>query len=526
MPAYMGDDGISPEQRKINDACLEGSLKDIKECLGQDGVSQYVKDGMMPMHIVACSGREDVEEIISFLLQSGSDVDGQTKSDEDTILHLIPRHNIIRIAFPTILKILEYKPDVFIRNRHLRSPYDEAIALGYFELANVLDGSRSAQDARKYYEQGIGAMYGAKLVEAVMNSKEDVAKDCIKNGANVNYVNEHGAGAIHYLFTHYNLPPENILPLLLTSKADPNLRDYEGDNCLNLAIKSQRLRESGNMYKIVNQLLEKGALSTVKDLDGHDAFAIATLRDYKDIVKLIRKFRAGHLSTNKKSHTTPEKKEHIVPTKVKNHDTPRKASVNKPEVNISPRTLDEPPAPVVEPVKEKTQLMHQPIKKQPTVTTLKEDEDDEDDEEDDILDDPDLDVNKPNELGLYPLHQAILRTDPTTRNRLVSNILNRGADVSARALESEEHDEGGNTALHMAVARDQIGTVKIILGYKPLYAVPNNEDQTILQIAETNENEEMIEVLKDYEKTIPPPEKTKTDLKGKGKGKDKNCLIS
>ncbi|CAG2216666.1 unnamed protein product [Mytilus edulis] len=467
MPAYMGDDGISPEQRKINDACLEGSLKDIKECLGQDGVSQYVKDGMMPMHIVACSGREDVEEIISFLLQSGSDVDGQTKSDEDTILHLIPRHNIIRIAFPTILKILEYKPDVFIRNRHLRSPYDEAIALGYYELANVLDGSRSAQDARKYYEQGIGAMYGAKLVEAVMNSKEDVAKDCIKNGANVNYVNEHGAGAIHYLFTHYNLPPENILPLLFTSKADPNLRDYEGDNCLNLAIKSQRLRESGNMYKIVNQLLEKGALSTVKDLDGHDAFAIATLRDYKDIVKLIRKFRAGHLS---------EKKEHIVPA-------------------------DEPPAPVVEPVKEKTQLMHQPIKKQPTVTTLKEDEDDEDDEEDDILDDPDLDVNKPNELGLYPLHQAILRTDPTTRNRLVSNILNRGADVSARALDSEEHDEGGNTALHMAVARDQIGTVKIILGYKPLYAVPNNEGKMPNDIAEDNDNLDMMKLLEDYRRS-------------------------
>ncbi|XP_071157876.1 putative ankyrin repeat protein RF_0381 isoform X3 [Mytilus edulis] len=471
MPAYMGDDGISPEQRKINDACLEGSLKDIKECLGQDGVSQYVKDGMMPMHIVACSGREDVEEIISFLLQSGSDVDGQTKSDEDTILHLIPRHNIIRIAFPTILKILEYKPDVFIRNRHLRSPYDEAIALGYYELANVLDGSRSAQDARKYYEQGIGAMYGAKLVEAVMNSKEDVAKDCIKNGANVNYVNEHGAGAIHYLFTHYNLPPENILPLLFTSKADPNLRDYEGDNCLNLAIKSQRLRESGNMYKIVNQLLEKGALSTVKDLDGHDAFAIATLRDYKDIVKLIRKFRAGHLSDDEEPFiiTPTEKKEHIVPA-------------------------DEPPAPVVEPVKE-------PIKKQPTVTTLKEDEDDEDDEEDDILDDPDLDVNKPNELGLYPLHQAILRTDPATRNRLVSNILNRGADVSARALDSEEHDEGGNTALHMAVARDQIGTVKIILGYKPLYAVPNNEGKMPNDIAEDNDNLDMMKLLEDYRRS-------------------------
>ena len=40
----------------------------------------------------------------------------------------------------------------------------------------------------------------------------------------------------------------------------------EGDNCLNLAIKSQQLYENGNMYKIVNQLLEKGAHSTVKDL--------------------------------------------------------------------------------------------------------------------------------------------------------------------------------------------------------------------------------------------------------------------
>lgn len=32
---------------------------------------------------------------------------------------------------------------------------------------------------------------------------------------------------------------------------------------------------------------------------------------------------------------------------------------------------------------------------------MKEDEDDEDDEEDDILDDPDLDVNKPNEVNIY-----------------------------------------------------------------------------------------------------------------------------
>ena len=35
---------------------------------------------------------------------------------------------------------------------------------------------------------------------------------------------------------------------------------------MNLAIKSEKLRESGKMYKVVDQLLKKGALSTIKDL--------------------------------------------------------------------------------------------------------------------------------------------------------------------------------------------------------------------------------------------------------------------
>ena len=39
------------------------------------------------------------------------------------------------------------------------------------------------------------------------------------------------------------------------------------------------------------------------------------------------------------------------------------------------------------------------------------------------------------QLGLFPLHQAILRTDPAERNRLVSKLLDKGADVSARAVD-------------------------------------------------------------------------------------------
>lgn len=71
----------------------------------------------MPIHVVSCSARDDFEEVIVFLLECGSEVNAQTENDGDTILHLIPRHNTIRLAFPAILKVLEYNPDVSIRNK-------------------------------------------------------------------------------------------------------------------------------------------------------------------------------------------------------------------------------------------------------------------------------------------------------------------------------------------------------------------------------------------------------------------------
>lgn len=49
------------------------------------------------------------------------------------------------------------------------------------------------------------------------------------------------------------------------------------------------------------------------------------------------------------------------------------------------------------------------------------------------------------------------------------------------------------------------------------------EGNTVLQIAETNESDEMVEILKAYEKTL-PPDKTKT--KSELKPKNNNCVIS
>lgn len=72
---------------------------------------------MNPMHVVAIAGRKDAEVILDIMLQNGFDVNVQTKSGEDTVLHLIAEHIDVKEAFPLVLKILEYQPDLKIRNR-------------------------------------------------------------------------------------------------------------------------------------------------------------------------------------------------------------------------------------------------------------------------------------------------------------------------------------------------------------------------------------------------------------------------
>jgi hypothetical protein len=71
----------------------------------------------MPLHVVATSGREDMESIIAALIKTGSDVNATTTTEEDTVLHLVIKHAVLRLAFQTCLMILEHNPDLDIRNR-------------------------------------------------------------------------------------------------------------------------------------------------------------------------------------------------------------------------------------------------------------------------------------------------------------------------------------------------------------------------------------------------------------------------
>nr|XP_022296867.1 tankyrase-1-like isoform X9 [Crassostrea virginica] len=427
FPAKPDDED---DKKDVYEACLAGRVEELLRLVGTDA-NMIVKDGQRPLHVVATSGREDMVAVIEALLKTGSDVNATTTTDEDTVLHLVIKHAVLRLAFQSCLMILEHNPDLDIRNKNLRTPYDVAMAQEYFELANVLDGSMTPEEAREYYKKSIGDLYGGRLIEAVMNDNETEALDCVIQGADCNRVNKHGAGAIHYLFTDlYHHPPLKLLTKMVECGADVNLRDYEGDTALNLAIKKTSLRPDNTMYNVVDQLLKWGANPTHKDLDGNDALALAENRKYLDVVKLLKR--------------------------------------------------------------QKTTMIAESI-----TSAIQEDDSD---ELEALLQDPDANLNVPNSMGLFPLHVAILRINPVSRNDMVRRILNKGADINVKAVPNPEHDEAGNTPLHMSVARDQLDTVRILLTYNPAISPTNNEGLTPYNYAEQNGNAEMMRLLQEHQR--------------------------
>ncbi|XP_048739009.2 poly [ADP-ribose] polymerase tankyrase-1-like isoform X13 [Ostrea edulis] len=433
MSMFVNDQDDSDSKKKqIYKACMEGKAEELTRLVGGN-VNMVIKDGLTPLHVVATSGREDMEYIIAALIKTGSDVNATTATEEDTVLHLVIKHAVLRLAFQTCLMILEHKPDLDIRNRSLRTPYDLAMAQEYFELANVLDGSMTPEEARNYYTKSIGDLYGGRLIDAVMDNNETEALDCVQQGADCNFLNKHGAGAIHYMFTNlYQHPALNLLSKMVEGGADVNLRDYEGDTPLNLAIKKTSLRPDNQMYNVVDQLLHWGADPTHKDLDGNDALALAESRKYLDVVKLLRRQKTAILTES--------------------------------------------------------------------ITSVIEEENP--DELDDLLRDPDANLNIPNTMGLFPLHVAILRNNPTSRNNMVQQLLNNGADINVKAIPNDDHNEAGNTALHMSAARDQLDTVRILLSYNPAISPTNDEGQTPYNYAEQNGNAEMMRLLQEQQQNV------------------------
>ncbi|XP_069101658.1 ankyrin-1-like isoform X2 [Argopecten irradians] len=487
----------SIEHKKFYDCILQGTVEEIKEWNKDDWYNVRFKNGLSPIHVASMSGRDDeMENILAILLKGGADVNATTAADHNTVLHLLIKHNHISVAFPGVVVALEYYPDVHWRNRHLRTAYDIAVAREYFDIATCVDGTMMPADARALYEKSVGVIYGKRLMKAIMNNDEDDAILSVRKGANCNILNDHGCAAIHYVFTVYEHPPMPLVTAMHEMNADLNITDNEGDTALNLCIKSRPMRLSGQMNNMVAALIRWGALSTYKDLDGKDALALATDRNYNDIVRLLKKDRAQHI-LEQSAENDLEKQKTVTPTPL----SPTPEEFEEPEQEEEPEVVYHPPP--------------NPPPNPPPEESLDEDALEELAEGDDefmaILNDPNADVNKPNEIGLYPIHLAVMNSDANKRKTIIKLLMDKGADINVQA------EEGGNTPLHIAAWRNHLVTVKQILSYKPEYQKEDNDGKTARDIAEENGYTKIVELIDKYAKIAEKwnePEK-----------KSKSCII-
>ncbi|XP_069101661.1 ankyrin repeat and death domain-containing protein 1B-like isoform X4 [Argopecten irradians] len=479
----------SIEHKKFYDCILQGTVEEIKEWNKDDWYNVRFKNGLSPIHVASMSGRDDeMENILAILLKGGADVNATTAADHNTVLHLLIKHNHISVAFPGVVVALEYYPDVHWRNRHLRTAYDIAVAREYFDIATCVDGTMMPADARALYEKSVGVIYGKRLMKAIMNNDEDDAILSVRKGANCNILNDHGCAAIHYVFTVYEHPPMPLVTAMHEMNADLNITDNEGDTALNLCIKSRPMRLSGQMNNMVAALIRWGALSTYKDLDGKDALALATDRNYNDIVRLLKKDRAQHILDMEEMEEKDKLQAGLMDHEDEEDDGASSVSLAFEMDEIE--SLDE-----------------------DALEELAEG----DDEFMAILNDPNADVNKPNEIGLYPIHLAVMNSDANKRKTIIKLLMDKGADINVQAEEDDEHDQGGNTPLHIAAWRNHLVTVKQILSYKPEYQKEDNDGKTARDIAEENGYTKIVELIDKYAKIAEKwnePEK-----------KSKSCII-
>ncbi|KAL4227089.1 hypothetical protein ACF0H5_015063 [Mactra antiquata] len=458
-----GAEEQTPEQARLYETCLKGSREEIKKyCKKGDIATQFIKDGMNPMHVVAIAGRKDAEVILDMMLQNGFDVNIQTRSNEDTVLHLIVEHIDVKEAFPLVLKILEFQPDLTIRNRKIRTPYDIAVAKGEFELAEVLDGSMTAQEAREYYTRKISALYGGKLIDAVLRSNESDIEDFIKLGADPNHVNEHKNGAIHYAITHCKLPPQKTLQMLIDGGADVNLQDDEGDTALNLVIKMTKLKDTGEMYSCADLLIQNGALSTFKDLDGNDTLTLAKKRQYDDIIKLLSGVRQQHIQ---EEEFTPRPPSNML------------VFPGPDEPESEPEIEDTPEDHLVRAIREGTlEEVNEAL------FTLRAD--------------PDV----PGEDGIYPIHHVLIRGEMENedeRLEMLKSLIEAGADINIKTVNSE------STPLHVAATKDQAEAAQLLLDtHKCDYNQKNKHDKTPYDVAEEEECQEVMDVIENHRKNV------------------------
>lgn len=215
--------------------------------------SYWIKtNGLTPLALAIRCGNA---EIVKLLIDNGADV---SVCDDD--------------GCPAVFSLVYY-PFRFLEENHFNSPIFD----GKREIIPLIKDALETPDKRGYtvlMEAMCKTDFGHTRTDAYTNVP--IAEGLIENGANVNAVSNDGTTALHLAVSG----PEETLKALIKAKADPNLRDNNGNTPLILASKWES-------EKKVRMLLRAGADFNIKNNAGESAADLCAARGFQDALEMM-----------------------------------------------------------------------------------------------------------------------------------------------------------------------------------------------------------------------------------------------
>lgn len=198
-------------------------------------------------------------------------------------------HEVLRV-------LLKYGADAEARTGHrARTPLSFAAEYGDIESIKILLGHHADVDARD--DDGYTALYWA-----ILQGQESAAELLLTSGASLDpAITIDGSSMLSYLAlrTGFNedlgTSPDyetdfRMAKLLIEHGLDIEAKDSSGGTALLAAA-------AGGNVGFVRMLLERGANTGVTDLDGYDAFSLATENGSKEVIRLLHQSAASDASS-------------------------------------------------------------------------------------------------------------------------------------------------------------------------------------------------------------------------------------
>ena len=281
LPEGKGSDEDKEKARiyfeKIGDQDGENALYNAVR-IGHKEVIGFLKEcGVKATEckFLHCASERGDVEIVSLLLEMGSDINTQDEEGQTALLKATDNGHL-----DVVKRLLDHGADINARNNYHETAFYVAAKSGYREIVDLLleKGFDSETDEN---------FNGSSVYEAADNGSIEGLALLIDIGADMNAPNWDGSTALHI---SVSMGFDEKVEVLLEKGADINAKDDNGDTPLHRLArsfyaygnKSELLRR-----KLINLLLEKGADSEVEDDQGRTALHYAAENGYSEIVEAL-----------------------------------------------------------------------------------------------------------------------------------------------------------------------------------------------------------------------------------------------